>query len=47
LVFDSTPFYAESWGQMWDRGTISLDNDQKVNIIHVQKYNWIFLHFVG
>jgi len=46
LVFDSTPFYAESWGQMWDRGVIELDDGSKVNVIQVQKYNWIFLHFV-
>lgn len=46
LVFDSTPFYAESWGQIWDRGVITLDGGKKVNIVQVQKYNWIFLHFV-
>ncbi len=46
LIFDSTPFYAESWGQIWDRGVVELDDGTKVNVIHVQKYNWIFLHFV-
>jgi len=46
LVFDTTPFYAESWGQMWDRGVIELDDGSKVNVVQVQKYNGIFLHFV-
>lgn len=46
LVFDSTPFYAESGGQIWDRGVVTLDNGDEVNIVQVQKYNWIFLHFV-
>lgn len=47
LIFDATPFYAESWGQIWDRGVVILDDGSQVNIIQVQKYNWIFLHFVG
>jgi alanyl-tRNA synthetase len=46
LVFDITPFYAESGGQIWDRGIVTLDDDTEVNIVQVQKYNWIFLHFV-
>lgn len=47
LVFQSTPFYAEGWGQVWDRGVVVLDDGTEVNIIQVQKYNGIFLHFVG
>lgn len=47
LVFDATPFYAESGGQMWDRGVIMLDDTTTVSISQVQKYNWIFLHFVS
>jgi alanyl-tRNA synthetase len=46
LVFDKTPFYAESWGQIWDRGVVVLDDGSQVNIVQVQKYNGIFLHFV-
>ena len=46
LVFDVTPFYAESWGQIWDRGVLLLDDGTEVNVIQVQKYNGIFLHFV-
>lgn len=47
LIFDSTPFYAESWGQIWDKWIVLLDDGSQVNIVQVQKYNWIFLHFVG
>ncbi len=46
LIFDTTPFYAESWGQMGDIWTIELDDGEKVDVKQVQKYNWIFLHFV-
>ena len=46
LVFDKTPFYAESGGQIWDRGVVELDDGKEVNVVQVQKYNWIFLHFV-
>lgn len=46
LVFDSTPFYAESWGQIWDTGVIELDDGSQLTVTHVQKYNGIFLHFV-
>ena len=46
LIFDATPFYAESWGQIWDRGVIIMDDDKQVTVVQVQKYNWIFLHFV-
>ena len=46
LIFDQTPFYADSWGQVWDRWIILLDNGRQVNVVQVQKYNGIFLHFV-
>ncbi len=46
LIFDTTPFYAESWGQSSDKGIIKLDDGSTVNVVQVQKYNWIFLHFV-
>lgn len=46
LIFDVTPFYAESWGQVWDRGVVELDDGTKLHVIQVQKYNGIFLHFV-
>ncbi len=46
LVFDKTPFYAESWGQVGDSWTIVLADGSQVMISHVQKYNWVFLHFI-
>jgi alanyl-tRNA synthetase len=46
LIFDVTPFYAESWGQGSDRGIVVLDNWEKLQIIEVKKYENVFLHFV-
>lgn len=46
LIFDKTPFYPESWGQVWDRGVIKLDDGRSLDVIQVQKYNEIILHFV-
>ena len=46
LIFEKTPFYAESWGQTGDKGTITLDDWTTVNIQDVKKYEWVFLHFV-
>jgi len=46
LIFDKTPFYAESWGQTGDKGTIKLDDWTTVTIQDVKKYEWVFLHFV-
>lgn len=46
LIFDISPFYADSWGQIWDRGVIELDDGSHLRVTHVQKYNGIFLHFV-
>lgn len=46
LVFDQSPFYAESGWQMWDNGRIVLDDWEEVEVIDVKKYEWVFLHFV-
>lgn len=46
LIFDQTPFYAESGGQMSDNGVIVLDSGEQLYIKEVKKYEWIFLHFV-
>jgi len=46
LIFDQTPFYAESGWQKWDSGWIELDNWERVKIKDVQKYEWVFLHLV-
>ncbi|MFZ2151259.1 MAG: alanine--tRNA ligase [Candidatus Absconditicoccaceae bacterium] len=46
LVFDSSPFYAESGGQNGDIGTIILDSGERLEVIDVKKYEGVFLHFV-
>jgi alanyl-tRNA synthetase len=46
LIFDKTPFYAESGGQKADTGTIQLDDGTTVRVLDVQKYEGVFLHFV-
>jgi alanyl-tRNA synthetase len=45
LIFDKTPFYAESGGQKSDNWKLFL-REEEINIIDVQNYSWIFLHFV-
>ena len=47
LIFDQTPFYAESGWQKWDSGNIVLENWENIYIKDVQKYEGVFLHFVG
>jgi alanyl-tRNA synthetase len=46
LIFDRTPFYAESGGQKGDIGTIMLDSGELVRVVDVQKYSGVWLHFV-
>jgi len=46
LIFNKTPFYAESGGQVWDFGSIELDNWEGVKISKVIRYEGVFLHFV-
>lgn len=47
LIFDRTPFYAESWGQKADLWTIILDSWEHVRVVDVQKYGGVRLHFVA
>ena len=44
LVFDRTPFYAESGGQVGDTGYID-DGNKKIAILDTQKENELIVHF--
>lgn len=46
LIFDQTPLYAESGGQVSDSGVVILDSGEQLQIKEVKKYEGVFLHFV-
>lgn len=45
LILDRTPFYAESGGEIADRGSITLSTGEVISIEDVQKINGIIHHF--
>lgn len=47
LIFDKTPFYAESGWQTWDIWTVELDDGKILNVQDVIKYEWVFIHMVN
>ncbi len=48
LIFDKTPFYAESGGQIADTGTLELDGKKIAEVVSVQKpVSGIHLHLVS
>ncbi|MFI5172024.1 MAG: alanine--tRNA ligase [Chitinophagales bacterium] len=43
VVLNKTPFYAESGGQIGDKGTLEV-GDQKINVIDTKKENELIIH---
>ena len=45
MIFEATPFYATSGGQVYDTGTVTVD-DKVLRVVDVVKENGIYLHVI-
>lgn len=46
LILDKSPFYAEGGGQTGDNGIIETNDGRRFDVVDVQKYAGVRLHFV-